>query len=288
MKIVLIIWLTAVYTNTFSQAKTKVSKTTHRSAIPEAAGTTNAGKSEAAESSQNASPRQTATERYLNGLVRNGGDTTSAKGAAATSPFAGGVHAAENATKTFDTVPNANNANSQRASTTVAGGNDTTFNVNTMVSQGGVTTNSGAVDRSGQAQFGQTNWGNSRSTVGESQWTIPPPITASFNRDFPASNAATWTRNNVDTTIYSARYKTGARWVITSYNSSGQRLDMRTEFPLMQPPRPVSVYMAKQPQAFKAATIYRLQIQGKPDMYEIETANGKRIYINNDGMEVTY
>jgi hypothetical protein len=63
---------------------------------------------------------------------------------------------------------------------------------------------------------------------------------------------------------------------------------MRTEVPLVQPPRPVSVYLAKQPASFKAATIYRLQVPGKDDLYEIETAGGKRIYINNDGMEVSY
>jgi hypothetical protein len=92
----------------------------------------------------------------------------------------------------------------------------------------------------------------------------------------------------VDTTIYSARYKSGAQWVTTNYNSRGQRLDMRTELPLIQPPRPVSVYIAKQPPGFKAATIYKLQVQGRPDMDEIETSAGQKIYINDDGMEVNY
>ena len=189
----------------------------------------------------------------------------------------------------FDSsTTNRNNRTNTRNSTTIAGGNDTTFNVNTISSAGGVNTSSGAVDRSGQAQFGQSNWGTGRSTVGESQWTVPPPITASFNRDFPTSNSATWTRNSVDTTIYSAKYKSGAQWVTTNYNAQGQRIDMRTEFPLVQPPRAVTVYIAKQPANFQITTIYKLQVQGRPDMYEIETAGGKKIYINNDGMEVNY
>jgi len=177
--------------------------------------------------------------------------------------------------------------NSQAAGTLIAGGNDTTFNIHSF-SDGGVTTNLGAVDRSGQAQFGQTNWGNSRSTVGESQWTIPPPITASFNKEFPGSNRASWTRNNVDTTIYSARTKSGLQWVTTRYNAGGRRLDKRTEYPLVQPPRPVTVYLAKQPSGFLVANVYKLQVQGRADLYEIETSSGKKIYINNDGMEVNY
>jgi hypothetical protein len=196
------------------------------------------------------------------------------------------VHGAD-ATKRLDTAANQHPVNNTTVNNSVGGGRDTTFNVNTL-SQGGVTTNSGAVDRSGQAQFGQTNWGNSRSTVGESQWTIPPPITASFNRDFPTSNNATWTRSNTDSTIYSARYQSGTQWVITNYNASGQRLDIRTAFPLLQPPRSVSVYIAKQAADFRVVTIYKLQVQGRPDVYEVETASGKKLYINNDGVEVQY
>ncbi|WP_147205072.1 hypothetical protein [Segetibacter aerophilus] len=288
MKIAFITLLTAICINTYSQSKPRTNRSAPVKAATRSSTTTNAGIGQPPRSEENLQPRQTVTDKYLNGPVRKGTDTTSAKSASSSSPFVGGVHAADNATRTFDTTINRNNSNGQRANTTIAGGNDTTFNINTTLSQGGVTTNSGAVDRSGQAQFGQTNWGNSRSTVGESQWTIPPPITASFNKEFPASNSATWTRNNVDTTIYSAKYKSGSQWIVTNYNSSGQRLDMRTEVPLVQPPRPVSVYLAKQPANFKAATIYKLQVQGKDDLYEIETAGGKRIYINNDGVEVNY
>jgi hypothetical protein len=50
----------------------------------------------------------------------------------------------------------------------------------------------------------------------------------------------------------------------------------------------VAVYLAKQPANFRAVNIYRLQLQGKPDVYEIVTRNGKTIYINNEGMEVNY
>lgn len=251
---------------------------------------------------QTAAPRQTVTERYLNGperkssATKNSTTNNAANNNPATngnstnaSPFVGGVYAGGNAGKTFDTLNTSNNVNrgNNTSSTTIRGGNDTTFNANT-INNGGITTNSGAVDRSGQSQFGQTNWGSSRSTVGESQWTVPPPITASFNKQFPEANTATWTRNNVDTSIFSARYKSGVSWVTTNYNAAGQRLDMRTEYPLPQAPRPVSVFIAKQPANFEVVSIYKVEIQGKPDMYEVQTRNGKTIYVNNDGMEVNY
>jgi len=160
--------------------------------------------------------------------------------------------------------------------TSVAGGNDTTFNVH-MIADPGITTSLGAVDRSGQAQFGQSNWGNSRSTVGESQWTVPPPITPSFNKNFQVVNSGAWARNNMDTSISSTKYKSGARWLTTSYNISGQRLKEKSEYPLLQPPRAALVYAAKQPPNFQISKIYRLQIQGKADVYEIETTSGKYI-----------
>lgn len=291
MKTTLIVLLAMICFDGFGQATRKVIRANQNRTTQNTTTGSTTGTTQAPSSTLDVQPRQTATDRYLNGPsgARTSAPSGSSKNAANSSPFVGGIHAAGNASKTFDTVANnRNNVNNQTtANTTIRGGNDTTFNVNT-ISQGGVTTNSGAVDRSGQAQFGQTNWGNSRSTVGESQWTIPPPITASFNKEFPASNSATWSRNNVDTTIYSARYKSGAQWVTTNYNAAGQRLDTRTEYPLIQPPRPVSVYIAKQPVGFQVATIYKLQVQGKPDVYEIHTKTGKTIYVNNDGMEVNY
>jgi hypothetical protein len=209
------------------------------------------------------------------------------------SPFVGGIYAAPNAAQpAFDTVGSAMSRNPNaiknptQAGVTIAGGNDTTFNAHSLNTQG-VGTASGAEDRSGQSQFGQTNWGrNERNTVGESQWTVPPPITASFNRDFPAQNAATWTRNNVDTNMYSVRYQSGATWIMSTYNATGNRVDTRTEIPLTQAPRPVNSFIQKQPSTFKVTTISKLQIQGKPDMYELRLSNGKTAYVNNDGMEV--
>jgi hypothetical protein len=62
-------------------------------------------------------------------------------------------------------------------------------------------------------------------------------------------------------------------------------MDTRFEIPLVQAPRPVSVYLAKQPSNIRLTSISRLQIQGRPEVYEIKTANGKTIYINNDGIE---
>jgi len=289
MKTTLIIIFSALFVTGFSQTNKQNAGTINRTGTTQ--GNSNSGtinNNTLPAGTQKVKPRQTATERRLSGPQRNsaGADSSTGGNTGNTSPFAGGMHAADNAAKTFDTATN-NTNNQANGNATIAGGNDTTFNVNT-VNQGGVTTNSGAVDRSGQAQFGQTNWGNSRSTVGESQWTIPPPITASFNKEFPAANTATWTRNNVDTSIYSARYQAGAAWVTANYNAAGQRLDMRTEVALLQPPRAVSIYLAKQPNNLQVAAVYKLQLQGKPDVYEIETASGKKFYINNDGMEVNY
>ncbi len=285
MKAAIIILLMASSSSVFSQVDRKVNTVKRTSPIKNSSATSTPENNQRYNSKERLPSRETATDRYLNGPQRG----ASGRSASSTSPFVTGVRASDNATNSFDTTnaPPGKNVSKQTRGTMIAGGNDTTFNVNT-ISQGGVTTNSGAVDRSGQAQFGQTNWGNARSTVGESQWTVPPPITASFNQDFPRSNSATWTRNNVDTNLYSAKYKAGAQWVTTNYNSSGKRLDMRTEYPLIQAPRPVSVYMAKQPAGFKAATIYKIQVHGRPDIYEVETSVGKKIYINNDGMEVAY
>lgn len=236
-----------------------------------------------------AKPRVTATERYLKGTRRNSNaDTSSLKKAGNKSPFASGIHAAANAGEKFDTLQqNANNPNTGNVTVTpVAAPNDTIFNTNT-INNNGATINSGAVDRSGQAQFGQTNWGNSRSTVGESQWTIPPPVAASFNKEFPAAGDLTWTRNNADTSIYSARYKSGDTWVTTNYSVSGQRLDMRTEMPLTLLPRRVSAYVDKLPNNLQVSAISKWQVLGKPDVYEIQTRTGKTIYLNNEGKEVS-
>jgi hypothetical protein len=291
MKTACIISLITICISGSAQVKSQVGRVNQNSTIGNAGTTINSAGTQGRDNSQRPRSDQTVTDRYLNGSTTNGqraAISNTSSPSTNSNPFVSGVHASDNGMKRFDsTTVNRNNVNNQTANTTIAGGNDTTFNVNTL-SQGGVTTNSGAEDRSGQAQFGQTNWGNSRSTVGESQWTVPPPITASFNKDFPQSDSATWTRNNVDTTIYSAKYKSAAKWGVTNYNSSGGRLDMRTEVPLIQPPRPVSVYIAKQPAGFRAATIYKIQVQGRPDIYEVETMTGKKIYINNDGMEVKY
>jgi hypothetical protein len=223
---------------------------------------------------------------------REGDKASGASGnSSAKSPFVGGIHAAPNADKTLNKASNntangnGSTANNTNHGVTVPGGNDTTFNVNT-INQGGVTTNSGAVDKSGQSQFGQTNWArNNRNTVGESQWTVPPPITASFNKQYPGANSIEWQRNNVDTTQFIARYNFGGTWVSTTYNNGGEKLSTRTEIPLVQAPRPVSVYLAKQPSTFTITEISRLQLQGKPQVYEIKTSTGKTIYVNDDGME---
>lgn len=251
-------------------------------------------------------PRETVTEQYLKGTLDKNthADTSASKSTAAKSPFVGGIHAAPGATTKLDTanrnvyninnvnnVNNANNADNVNSpnvtAVPVAAPNDTTFNVNTVTDNGELT-NSGAVDRSGNAQFGQSNWGNSRSTVGESEWTVPPPITASFVKEFPTAANTTWSRNNKDTTIYSARYKAGDAWVTSNYSASGQRLDMRTEVPLVLLPQPVSNYVSKMPSNLQVTGITRWQVLGKADVYEIRTRAGKTIYVNNEGAEVNY
>ena len=254
-----------------------------------------------ARSAGTASPHQTITEKRLNGSQNVNAPAGSANTSAQTtgsqnsttqkSPFAGGIHPGNNAAQKFDSVapanPNSINNNRSTTNATIAGGNDSAVNVNT-ITENGIPTNSGAVDKSGQAQFGQTNWGSNRGTVGESQWTVPPPITSSFNKDFPTVSNATWARSNLDTSVYSARYQSGAVWVTTNYNAAGQRLDSRSELALTAAPVPVTNYLSRQPKGFKATSIYKVQMQGKPDMYEIESNGGQTIYLNNEGMEVKH
>lgn len=237
-------------------------------------------------------PRITVTEKYLKGSsVRNVNADTSDGKSSGKNAFVGGIQVAPDAGEKFDTVNNSlstNNVNTANVTITpIAAPNDTIFNNNT-VSDNSVNTNSGAVDRSGQAQFGQTNWGNSRSTVGESQWTIPPPVTVSFNKEFPAATNTTWSRNNNDTAIYSARYKSGDMWITTNYSASGQRLDIRSEVPLASLPRAVSTYVSKLPTNLQVTTISKWQVLGKAVVYEIQTRAGKTFYVNNEGVEVNY
>ncbi len=271
---------------TSTRTKTSATKVTRTNTINQTT-SNRAGKQPAQANTPPTQTRQTITDKRLNGTAGTEANTSPEKTTTNESPFVNGVHPAENAARSFDTLAaNSNIVNrSSQGGVTIAGGNDTTFNSNTTI-QNSVNTNSGAVDRSGQSQFGQTNWGrDTRNTVGESQWTIPPPITSSFNKEFPTANSATWSRNNADTSIYYARYKSGASWVTSSYNSGGERMETRFEIPLVQAPRAVSIYLAKQPSNVRIASVSKLQIQGKPDVYEIKTANGKTVYVNNDGSE---
>jgi hypothetical protein len=243
-------------------------------------------------------PRETVTEKYLKGSSeRRGVADTSGSKTAGSRTFVGGIHAAPAAGEKFDTIDaslniNNNNVNNNPTTTVanvtpVAAPNDTIFNNNTRTDNS-VNTNSGAIDRSGNAQFGQSNWGNSRSTVGESQWTVPPPVTASFTKEFPTARDAIWSRNSNDTTMYSARYRSGDFWITSNYNASGQRLDIRSEIPLAKLPLAVKNYVSKLPSDLKVTTISRWQVLGKSDVYEIKTLAGKTFYVNNEGSEATY
>lgn len=237
-------------------------------------------------------PRETATDRYLKGTHRKeSGTDTATKSKGNTNSFARGIHPAANAGEKFDTVSkkiNVNNVNTGKVlNNPIAGSNDTIFNTNTITTNG-ISTNSGAVDRSGQAQFGQSNWGNSRRTVGESQWTVPPPVTTSFTKEFPSAGNLSWTRNDTDTSIYSARYKSGNTWITTNYSVSGKRLDMRTEVPMTLLPQPVNTYVTKLPNNLQISNISKWEVLGKPDVYEIETRTGKTMYVNSEGTEVSH
>lgn len=250
---------------------------------------------------------ETITEKYLKGDSGIGAtiDTSKSGSTGSKSPFVSGIHAVQNGGEKFNSVNrnklnniqnvnninNANNVNNVNnpnvTATPVAAPNDTVYNVNT-ITDNGILTNSGAIDKSGNAQFGQTNWGNSRSTIGESQWTVPPPITASFMKEFPNAANTTWSRNNKDSSIYSARYKSGDTWITSNYNASGQRLDMRSEVPLVLLPKAVNAYISKMPANLEVVNVTRWQVLEKADVYEIRTRAGKIIYVNSDGVEVNY
>ncbi len=232
-------------------------------------------------------PRQTITEKRLNG---NPPFSATKIAAQDSSPFVSGIHAADNAAKKYDSVAlvNPNNILNNSQPTVATGvGNDTISNPNTIV-QNGIATTSGAVDKSGQAQFGQTNWGSSRSTIGEGQWTVPPPVSSAFSKDLPTIKNVTWNRSNTDTAIYWARYQSGSDWIISSYNSTGNTLDRRTEISIQQLPSQLSGFIRSQPSPFQASSVYRLQIPGRQDLYEIRTPQNRIMYVNMNGEEVKY
>ncbi len=284
MKSTLLILFCLLSLTMFSQ--NKVSSSKRNSTVVKSSG--NQSIHQSTRPAEAASQHQTITEKRLNGSRKESSNALPQKSSTQKSPFAGGIHPANNAAQKFDSVapanPNSIN-NRPNPNATIAGVNDSAVNVNTLT-ENGIPTNSGAVDKSGQAQFGQTNWGGNRGTVGESQWTVPPPITTSFNKDFPTISNATWVRSNLDTSIYSARYQSGAVWVTTNYNVTGQRLDTRSELSLTSAPVPVYNYLSRQPKGFKAISIYKVQMQGKPDMYEVQSSGSQTIYLNAEGMEV--
>jgi hypothetical protein len=45
------------------------------------------------------------------------------------------------------------------------------------------------------------------------------------------------------------------------------------------------MYLSKQPAELRLSSIARLQMPGKPEVYEIKTSGGKTIYVNDDGAE---
>ena len=289
MKFIYLFILLAVYVNGNCQSARQKHKKANHAKTAKANTDKKALNNQIYDTSQVIQPRESITERYLNGDSGRHANAATLQSTAGKSPFATGVHAAANAGEKFDTAGtniNPNNVNNAaNINTSVVNDNDTVYNANT-ITDNGMTTNSGAVDRSGQAQFGQSNWGSSRSTIGESQWTVPPPVKTSFTKEFPGAGNLKWSRNNTDTSIYSARYKSGDRWVTTNYSTSGQRLDTRTEVPLTLLPQNVSAYISKMPSDLTVVTITKWQVLGKSDVYEIQTKTGKIIYVNDDGEEV--
>jgi hypothetical protein len=156
--------------------------------------------------------------------------------------------------------------------------------------------NSGQVNALNQNQMAPPpqNWGNNqsadnkwgRNTIGESQWTPTSTIASSFTRDFPNVSGATWIRDVRDTTIYSARYRTGDYWTTSTYNTSGSRIDTRTELPLTNLPRPVSLYSDKQrANNLQLEQITKIERTAKSIIYEVRLNSGRVVYINSDGVE---
>lgn len=295
MKILFYILIIFISNSSYSQGK----KTPAKRAKPFKAGfetvVTNHTGDGPAVSTSNTTPvipaRQTVTEQRLNGetKAKPAGSAAEDKGGVSSrSPFVGGIYPKTNADKTFDTSgANVNNTMNIVFTNTTGNSTDTIGNINTL-NQGPVTTTSGTVDRSGQAQFGQTNWGESRRVVGESQWTVPPPVTTAFNKEFPLVTNATWARNNLDSTIYSARYRSGNYWITANYNPIGERLETITEIPYAEAPLPIRNLYSTRFNGIEIVTINRIQVMGKRDMYELKTRNGRTIYLNNEGAEVNY
>lgn len=293
MKFIYLFILSAIYINANCQSTRLKHKKANYTKTFKAVTNRKALNNQLYDTTQTIQPRESITERYLKGDSGRSSSSDASHVTAGKSPFATGVHAAANSGEKFDTTNrnvnpnnvNSNNVNNAANTNTAVANNDTVYNPNT-ITDNGMTTNSGAVDRSGRTQFGQTNWGNTRSTVGESQWTVPPPIAASFTKEFPSAGNLTWTRSNTDTSIYSARYKSGDRWVTSNYNISGQRLDVRTEVPLTLLPQAVNTYISKMPANSPVLTITKWEVLGKSDVYEIQTKTGKIIYVSDDGTEV--
>lgn len=217
--------------------------------------------------------RQSITEKRLNGDA----------GKTQTTPFVSGIYAAPKAGKTFDSAANRTAITGASTNNQMITGRDTILNRNTL-NEGGIPTNSGAVDKSGQSQFGQSNWQN--NTVGESQWTVPPPVSATFNKQFGEMNNAVWSRNMGDTNMYRVRYQQNNVWIANTFTSAGQVMDTRTEIPLAQAPLGVTAYKARQPGTFEIITVNKYQPQGRPFVYELRLKDGRTIYVNEAGTEI--
>lgn len=253
-------------------------------------------------SSNNTNINANATNNRNNGSMQNSTTNQSVQGTSANTVNATGSGFNNNNAVVNDTTLNINtgntsNLNTANVSATMANGNvargtvavaaDTIYNANTIQYRGSIPTNSGATDKSGQVQFGQSNWGDGRSTVGESQWTVPPPIVASFNSEFPGHGSAAWTRNNwtlniPDSAIYTAKYKSGGGWITARYNAAGQRIDVRTETPYAKAPQAIRSLIDRQFEGFDITSLIRVQVEGKQDTYEIKTRSGRTISITND------
>ena len=141
------------------------------------------------------------------------------------------------------------------------------------------------------------NWGNNkpvddkwgRNTVGESQWTPTATLSSSFSRDFPNVTGATWIRDVRDTMNYSARYKTGDYWTMSTYSATGTRIDTRTELPQNDLPRPVALYRDKQgSNNIQFKRVIKVERPSKANLYEVLLTNGRVVYVNSDGAEVSY
>lgn len=127
-------------------------------------------------------------------------------------------------------------------------------------------------------------WG--RNTLGESQWTPSPSISAGFSKDYPEVTDITWMRDARDTSNFSVRYRNGNWWSVSTYSGAGARLDTRTQLDFDDLPRPVSFFIERHFVNTHPQKVVRVERPYKIDFYELRFSAGRVVYIDGDGREI--